>query len=330
MLLSVIVPFYGVEAYLPACLKGLEPFPPEETEILLVDDCGRDGSCEIARRWQEGRENARVIRRAENGGLSVARNSGLAEARGDYVWFLDSDDVPLAEAAMRLTRHAAAERLDVAKARFRYLEDETGKETPGPAIPETEPVSGADLFAGECRAGLYEPMVWQCVYRRDFLSAHGLTMAEGMLFEDELFQTPALLAAERAAASREEILLYRQRGGSIMRGFSRSAAWCGHYLEICRRLSRLAEKTPGPAGGALSGRVAAIAVSLARNVPAYGLTGEVRREAMRFLRENRREIAGFAAAGGRRGEAALIGRAPELYTALYGAAHRLRATLRRG
>ena len=115
-----------------------------------------------------------------------------------------------------------------------------------------------------------------------------------------------------------------------MRGFSRSAAWCGHYLEICRRLSRLAEKTPGPAGAALSGRVAAIAVSLARNVPAYGLTGEVRREAMRFLRENRREIAGFAAAGGRRGEAALIGRAPELYTALYGAARRLRATLRRG
>ena len=321
MLLSVIVPFYGVEAYLPACLDGLSVLPEDFAEILLVDDCGTDGSLRIAEAWTSNRSNARILKRERNGGLSAARNTGFQAAAGEYVWFLDSDDIPEPEALMDVVRRAGEERLDVAKARFRFLDDETGALSDGPAIPDSGTVSGPELFAAECRENLYEPMVWQCLYRREFLLEQGLFMAEGMLFEDELFQTPALLSAARAASFEDCILRYRQREGSIMRGFAKSADWCRHYLEICRRLSRLAAETSGQAGLALIRRVAAIAVSLGRNIVAYGLCGEVRERATAFFRENCVEIASYAQAAPewtRRMEGRLIRFAPDAYLRLYG------------
>ena len=299
MLLSVVIPFYNVERYIGACLERVARLPQDACELLLVDDCGADGSLDIAERFCQSHENARLLHRAHNGGLSAARNTGLAEARGEYVYFLDSDDLPEPDALMRLARRAEAEALDVCKARFRYLDDETGKRWAGPNIPATDALEGGALFASQCRAGLYEPMVWQCVYRRAFLQEIGLTMAEGLLFEDELFQTPALMRAKRAAASEEEILLYRQREGSIMASFSRSSRWCESYLQVCRQLSAFAAAYPeGEARAALSKRVGQIALSAGKNIPAYGLAGGVRREATDFLLANRRELAGYALSSG--------------------------------
>ena len=118
MQLSVVIPFYQVEKYIGACLDALAALPAEESEILLVDDCGQDGSAAIAAAYCAAHPNARVIRRAQNGGLSAARNTGLDAAQGEYVYFLDSDDVPRAEALWRLTQAAREKRLDMAKARF--------------------------------------------------------------------------------------------------------------------------------------------------------------------------------------------------------------------
>ena len=69
---------------------------------------------------------------------------------------------------------------------FAFFDDETGETSPGPAIPETGVMTGAALLAQQCRADVYEPMVWQCAYRRAFLAENALQMAEGLLFEDEL------------------------------------------------------------------------------------------------------------------------------------------------
>ena len=127
MLLSIIIPFYQVEAYIGACLERLEALPPQEVEVLLVDDCGTDGSAAIAQAFAVGHGCARVIRRACNGGLSAARNTGLEAAQGEYVYFLDSDDLPVADALLALARDAEAQRLDVAKARFVFFDDATGE-----------------------------------------------------------------------------------------------------------------------------------------------------------------------------------------------------------
>jgi len=299
MLLSVVIPFYHVEKYIGDCLDLVAQLPGEECEILLVDDCGSDGSADIAAAYCARFPNMRMIRREKNGGLSAARNTGFAEATGEYVYFLDSDDLLMPGELMQLASRAKSFALDVAKARFVFFDDETGVLTPGPAIGQTPVVSGSALFASQCRQALYEPMVWQCIYRRAFLEENGLIMAEGLLFEDELFQAPALLKAQRAAAFELSILRYRQRAGSIMGSFAKSARWCHSYLEICRRLSALARTLPeGEAKAALKKRVGQIAINIGKNIPAYKLPPDVAKEAMAFARTHQRELAGYAKASG--------------------------------
>ena len=297
MLLSVVIPFYHVEKYIGDCLKLAAAL--SECELLLVDDCGSDSSAQIAAAFCAEHENARVIRREKNGGLSAARNTGLAEAAGEYVYFLDSDDLPEPDALMALVRKAKAQQLDVAKARFVYFDDETLAVTPGPAIPETDVMTGGELFASQCAAGLYEPMVWQCVYRREFLAENGLIMAEGLLFEDELFQAPCLLKARRAAAYDMEILRYRQRAGSIMGSFAKSSRWCESYLQVCRYLNALsAQMEAGSAKEALKKRIGQIALSTAKNIPAYKLPPKIAVEAKAFVKEHLLELSGYAISSG--------------------------------
>ena len=295
MLLSVIIPFYHVEAYIGACLARASELPAQECELLLVDDCGTDGSAALAQAFAREHANARVIRRAQNGGLSAARNTGLTEARGEYVYFLDSDDLPEPQALYAMVCRARDAQLDVVKGRFVAFDDGTGEETPGPALAATDVIGGPALFSRQCRENVYEPMVWQCAYRRAFLEAHSLTMAEGLLFEDELFQAPALLCAARAQAVTDTILRYRQRAGSIMKSFSKNARWCESYLEICRRLRALADSRDADAASrALCRRVGQIALSVAKNIPAYALPPDVAAEAMAFVLAHRRELAGYA------------------------------------
>ena len=327
MLLSVVIPYYHVEKYIGACLERAAQLDADETEVLLVDDCGSDRSAEIAAAYCGEHPNFRIIRREKNGGLSAARNSGFIEAKGEYVYFLDSDDLPEPDALMTLAREAKEKQLDVAKARFVYFDDETGEETPGPAIGATDVLAGGALFAMQCSAGAYEPMVWQCVYRRAFLEDNGLVMAEGLLFEDELFQAPALLKAKRAAAFGYTILRYRQRAGSIMGSFARSSRWCGSYLEVCRRLAALAGTLEeGDPKRALKKRVGQIALSVGKNIPAYRLPPEIAAQAKAFLRENRTELSGYAIGCGSLPvclQGWLIRLFPDVFVAIYGSAARI-------
>ena len=124
-------------------------------------------------------------------------------------------------------------------------------------------------------------------------------MAEGMLYEDELFQAPALLKAKKAACYNEILLRYRQREGSIMRSFARSSRWCESYLKVCRRLAALAGTLEqGEAKKALQKRVGQIALSVVKNIPGYQLPQDVAQEVMAFARTHQKELSGYAMASG--------------------------------
>jgi CDP-glycerol glycerophosphotransferase len=96
-LLSIIVPCYQVEDFLDECLVSLRFQLYREIEIVVVDDGSPDRSGEIARRHARRDLRVRVVTR-ENGGLSAARNTGTEHARGEYLTFVDSDDVVTPEA----------------------------------------------------------------------------------------------------------------------------------------------------------------------------------------------------------------------------------------
>lgn len=322
MLLSVVVPFYNVEKYIGACLERLAALPAEECEVLLVDDRGPDGSAAIAQAFALEHPNAHILKREKNGGLSAARNTGMAAASGEYICFIDSDDLPEAEAIIGLAREAKEKQLDVIKGRFVYLFDARGETFPGPPVAKTEAMTGGELFALQCEDEVYEPMVWQCIYRRAYLEEIGLTMPEGLLFEDELFQTPALIQAKRAAASASVLLRYRQRAGSIMSSaFKAGDDWYPCYLEICRRLSAFAQTLPeGGARRALERRVGQIALSVVKNIWGYSIPPEAAARVTRFAREHKRELARYALRSQDRmvkAEGALFFLSPKLFERLY-------------
>lgn len=154
MLLSIIIPFYNVEAYIGACLERVSRLPQEICEVLLVDDCGQDRSAEIAAEYCQKYPHFHIIQREKNGGLSAARNTGMAQARGEYLYFLDSDDLPEPHALLTLASAARDQQLDVAKARFCYYDDETGARAPVPCCRPwalcREPISLPRSAAAAC------------------------------------------------------------------------------------------------------------------------------------------------------------------------------------
>ena len=90
-LISVIIPVYNVEEYLRECIDSVLNQTFSDFEVILVNDGSTDSSGEICDEYVEKDERVTVIHQ-KNGGLSVARNIGLSEANGKYVYFLDSDD----------------------------------------------------------------------------------------------------------------------------------------------------------------------------------------------------------------------------------------------
>ena len=103
--ISVIVPFYNVEAYLEECLDSILGQDFDGFEVLLVDDGSPDGSRAIAERYAARDPRVRIITR-ENGGLGAARNTGVRAARGRFLTFVDSDDA-LAPGALRRLHETA-------------------------------------------------------------------------------------------------------------------------------------------------------------------------------------------------------------------------------
>ena len=90
-LISVIVPIYNVEEYLPRCLESISNQSYKHIEIILVDDGATDSSTKIIQKYVQKDERMRAIHKT-NGGLSSARNRGIQEAKGEYLTFIDADD----------------------------------------------------------------------------------------------------------------------------------------------------------------------------------------------------------------------------------------------
>ena len=90
---SVIVPVYNVERYLAECLDSVLEQPDVNLEVVCIDDCGTDNSIAILQEYQKRDARIRIVSHSENRGLSAARNTGIAAAKGEYIVLLDSDDL---------------------------------------------------------------------------------------------------------------------------------------------------------------------------------------------------------------------------------------------
>lgn len=89
---SIVMPAYGVERYIKKAMESVQNQTYTDWEIIVVDDCSPDKSGQIAEEFAAKDKRIRVVRHQENRGLSQARNTGIWEAEGCYIWFMDPDD----------------------------------------------------------------------------------------------------------------------------------------------------------------------------------------------------------------------------------------------
>ena len=108
MLFSIIVPVYNTEKYLEGCLESILNQNFSDYEIILVNDGSTDSSPELCEHYAMRDERIRVIHKA-NGGVSSARNCGIEIAKGNYIWFVDSDDTIVYEALQILSEYIKEE-----------------------------------------------------------------------------------------------------------------------------------------------------------------------------------------------------------------------------
>nr|WP_275672552.1 glycosyltransferase family 2 protein [Thermomonas flagellata] len=218
-----MVPVYQVEAYVEACLRSVLAQADAGVEILVLDDAGRDGSwakVEALAAAHPGR--LRLLRHPQNRGIAAARNTLLAQARGAYVWFLDSDDVlfPSALAAVRPLL-AAPDAPDLllcdfallrARPRLRHRLRGEGHRRTHLAAPIRTSSDRAALAAGWLWRRQLHP--WSKIGRRQVWQQ--VEFAQGRYFED-MAAIPDLLRASATWAYLPRPLVgYRQHPASIV------------------------------------------------------------------------------------------------------------------
>ncbi len=192
-LVSVIVPLYNVEKYVDECLTSLRDQHYRTLEIIVIDDGSTDRSAEIVARHAADDPRIRVVRQP-NGGLGAARNAGIRNARGDYLCFVDSDDVMPAHGVLRMVNTAERSGSDLvvgALARF----DSNGRRRPKWMHLHSETrigVSPSDF--PQIVRNNYTPGK---LYRTDFWRRCGLWFREGVAYEDQPLVTQLYARASR-------------------------------------------------------------------------------------------------------------------------------------
>lgn len=219
-LVSVIVPIYQVEAYLPRCLDSILAQTMRDYELILVNDGTKDNCPQIMDAYAAKDSRIRLVHK-ENGGLSSARNAGLEIARGKYVAFVDSDDY-IAPTLLEDTVHAAEE-TEADQVLFNYrLVDENGEHEPylkfEDEVIDLQKLGLAQYFYRYWMPYRHGQEAWSKLYRRSIIEEHALRYAPNheVFAEDTLFSAMYLLHTKKIAALSKAYVYYVQRGGSLM------------------------------------------------------------------------------------------------------------------
>lgn len=223
--ISIIVPLYNSEAFLPKCLDSLlaQDIPLEQYEIILVNDGSPDGSLVLAEEYASRFTNIIVLSQ-ENKGTSGARNTGIRRASGKYICFVDPDDYVLENSFRRIIDRMEEESLDVL--RFGYTEvDEQYRPTKSckhPEEPDYSPgiMDGFSFMAERLGVACY---VWTYLFQTSLLKDNDLYFLEGVYFDDTPWLPKVLALAKRIDSIDFKRYFYLIRSNSLVQSVSQDS-----------------------------------------------------------------------------------------------------------
>lgn len=184
-LVSVIIPLYNVEKYIVACLDSVVKQDADfAIEVLVVDDCGSDSSLELAKEYARGcnRPDREFIflQHDRNKGQAAARNTGVREARGKYIFFIDSDDSITPDCIRLLVEEAELTGCDIVQGETIHVSETTGIGQAG-SRKGCKTISPSALWLERPE---WHPVAWNKIIRRQSFIDNSLWFGEGFFFED--------------------------------------------------------------------------------------------------------------------------------------------------
>lgn len=244
---SVILPIYNVASYLDETFLSLLNQSLKEIEIIAVNDGSTDNSKDIIRKYQQKDTRIKYIYQA-NQGQSVARNTALLQATGQYIYMMDSDDILSDSSALELCyQYAEKNRAD-----FIFFDGDTFSEKEVSRtswntkrthlLDENTKYNGEFLLNMMLDNEKHNCVVWLLLINHDFLKRIGLKFYPGIIHEDELFTSILALESNSIYCLKQTLIKHRIRNASTMgKYFSKRNLDC--YLTVIDELLKY-QKSP--------------------------------------------------------------------------------------
>ncbi len=217
-LITVSIPVYNCEKYVERSIDSVLNQTYPNIEILLVDDRGKDNSLEVIKRVQsQYPEKIRIIEHERNRGLSIVRNTGIDNARGEYLFFLDSDDTITEDCIEKLYNRAKETNatLTIGKA----MAMDTFHNTQYPIFEfrkELSYLTGKDTILEHFCWGEWAVSGWNKLFKVDFFRKNEIYFVEGLFSQDELWSFHTALKLDSIAFLNEFTYWYYLHGESIV------------------------------------------------------------------------------------------------------------------
>lgn len=210
--LSIIVPVYKVEKYIRTCIESffMQGLDDEEFEIIIINDGTPDNSIGVIEDIINQHKNIKVINQ-ENQGSSVARNNGIAAAKGEYMLMPDPDDLLIYNSLKPLLEKALETKADLVVADFLEMTTEEIQNLKMDNIilneDHTIEKSGELLFLQDLNP--HQCYVWRTLFRKGFIHHHHLTFVPGIYYQDVPFTHECYIKAEKCLRTSRLLNIYR-------------------------------------------------------------------------------------------------------------------------
>lgn len=236
--LSIIVPVYNVENYIRPCIESIfrQDLDEDIFEVIIVNDGTKDRSMEMIQDIIEQHKNITIINQ-ENQGVSVARNNGIAAAKGEYILMPDSDDLLIENSLKPILAKALETKVDLVVADFIEMKNEEISSL------KTQPIQRSVIFPFVEKTGEklfmedmnpYHSFIWRILFRKEFLTQQHLVFIPGICVQDKPFIYESYFKAQKCLRISWPIYIYRKHSEGI--SFSISEKYAKDYCFVINKL----------------------------------------------------------------------------------------------
>lgn len=294
MRISFIIPAYNASSTISRCLNSIYSLrlKGDEFEAIVIDDCSTDNTVTLVEEYACCHNNIVLLRQAANHRQGAARNKGIANAKGKYIIFVDSDD-ETSQGVVEAVRLAEEKDLDMVAMRFTMIGD-NGKNEGEKDLP----YNSNELFTGiemQTELPFWNTAPWSYVYRKSFLEVVNYPFAEDVLFEDSDFVNVHLFHAKRMAYCDEcgYIVHYNEDSTTHTLSYKHLCDYALLGTRMLRFYESLEDKASNYAKGIREGGSFNIMKAF-RRLPRLASGSEVRAFYNRFdARYDRRKLLGY-------------------------------------